>query len=201
MSTIDYREFAQLSDPFIDRALRLKLSSRPDWFSFRSARRLSRGDLPIEMAEPLHFRRNEGNQPMDFLWTSYPPLRCVSNRVVSILEANEFTGWSTYPVTVYDNANQRLPDYHGFAITGSGGSFQSELSKKVTLEHPWGGTAEVYKGFFFGPTEWDGTDVFLVDGKIIVKARVQQVFMEAEVSNVKFTPLVEVEVPVSLFKA
>ena len=36
----------------------------------------------------------------------------------ALLEENGITGWSTYPIEVYDRKGNSLPDYHGFAITG-----------------------------------------------------------------------------------
>ena len=56
----------------------------------------------------------------------------------------------------------------------------------------------MYKGFYFDESQWDGSDIFLVGGHKVVTLPVQKAFKRAKVSNVRFTPLMEVEIDVYL---
>jgi len=84
--------------------------------------------------EPVAFKAYMGGSPADFLWTGFPPLFCVSQRVIDLLEENQFTGWSTYPVEVYDRHGGKLPGYHDFAITGS--AVRRDLSRSQIITKP-----------------------------------------------------------------
>jgi hypothetical protein len=198
-STFDYRQFHQLGDPFARQALRLELAPDSKWMDPSKASDLAWGRLAAT-EEVLRLRGYMGGQPRDFLWSGFPPLVCVSQRVVSLLEENGFSGWSTYPVEVCDRRGLRLPDYGGFAVIGRGGRFIPALSKKVARSQPRGTPYEVYVGKYFDPAAWDGSDIFRVQGSIVVIEKVAKKLKRSKVTNIRLTPIPEVEIPAVLYE-
>jgi hypothetical protein len=127
-------------------------------------------------------------------------LVCISERVRSLLLSGGYTGWGEYPVTVLDRKGNELPGYSGLAVTGRGGKRDRTRSSVVLkpAPTPGGRPFEVYRGLYFSEEDWDGSDLFLVRGFIVVSHRVRDTLSSAKVSNIKLTPLTEVEIDVSL---
>lgn len=96
----------------------------------------------------------------------------------------------------------RLPEYFGFAVTGRGGESKRDRSEVVTKPPPvpGGKPYQVYKGLYFDESQWDGSDIFLVDAKIVVTKAVRDAFKQSKISNVLFTCLIDVETDVLLDK-
>lgn len=118
---------------------------------------------------------------------------------LDLLRENKFTGWSTYPVEVYGRKGEYLPDYYGFAITSDAGKIDKSRSPIITKPPyvPGGKPPRVYKGVFFDERKWDGSDFFrLFASFIIVTRSVRDAFKRAKISNVRFTPLSEMELHV-----
>jgi len=145
-----------------------------------------------------------GGSPDDFLWAGLTPLVCISQRVVDLLEENQFTGWSTYPVEVYDRHGEKLPGYHGLAITGSAGREDLSRSQIITkpARTPTSKPYDVYRGLYFDESKWDGSDIFCILGTStkVVTQSVQAAFVRAKVNNVRFERLTEVETSVAMHR-
>lgn len=194
MSTFDYAQFYSLSDPFGTQALRLARHASSKWLDGKMAVKLANGGT-VQYNRELKLCSRSGRRPLPFLWTEFPPIVCISNRVTDLFQKNRITGWSTYPVTITDRDEQPLLDYFGFAVNGRAGNFKRELSTVTKIEHPWGSVVDVYMGFFFNPTDWDGSDIFRLSGKIVVTQKVQQLLRKERISNVEFTSLIDIETP------
>ncbi len=67
---------------------------------------------------------------------------------------------------------------------------------------PGGEPFDVYKGLYFYEEDWDGSDIFWVSsfGGTIVTEKVKKIFKQAKVTNVKLSPLPEIELQVLLDK-
>lgn len=196
MTSLDFQSLYRLSDPLANSPLRL--APDPEWADHEKSTRLFRGKwAPLT---PVVLRTSMGGQPRDFLWTTFPPLLCVSQTVVDLLERQKLTGWSTYPVEVHGREGQPLTGYHGFAITGRGGSRDRSRSEIIIKPPPAprGKSYQVYKGLYFDESQWDGSDIFLVDGRKVVTQQVCDEFRRAKVTNVRFTSLTDVETDVYL---
>ena len=61
---------------------------------------LSRGESQTK--RPIQFDAAQGSKATNILWTQLVTPVCVSGRVIRILSENEVSGWSTYPVEVFD---------------------------------------------------------------------------------------------------
>lgn len=188
---IDFSRFFYLTDPGATRPLRLGLagehSSIPDWFA------LARGKS--QPSHPVQFRRHSGAALADFIWTAAPPLLCVSERVPAILREHDVKGWGTYDVTITDRNNQPVPGYCGFAVHSFAGNLDFSSSQIVTVPPriPTGKAIEHYIGFTFDLTRWDGSDIFYVDGFMIVTDKVKTIFKRNHVTNVRLIPIFDVE--------
>ncbi len=107
----------------------------------------------------------------------------------------------TYPVEVYGRKGEPLPGYHGFAVTGSECRRDRSRSQILTKQAvPGGRPFQVYKGLYFYEEDWDDSDIFEVSscGGTVVTEKVYKIFKKAKVTNVRFTPLPEVEIRVFL---
>ena len=192
---LDFHKFYELSDPLANRPLRLRLTTESQWLSVEQQVMLSKGRLTLEA--PLKLEAFMGGQAADFLWSGHITLVCVSSRVIDLLRNYDCTGWSTYPVEVYDRKGDLLPDYHGFAITGP--ECKRDKSRSQIIEKPIPGLPErrtkVYKGLYFHEKCWDGSDFFWIhylNAKIITE-KVYRLFKENKVRNIRMIPLPEVE--------
>ncbi len=157
---------------------------------------LSRGRL--KTMTPIQFDAAQGVEFADFLWTQLVTPVCVSEKVIQLLRDNQITGWSTYPVEVYDQDGNLYSHYHGLAVTGPVCEADYSHSTVVTKPPPTpnGRSYDVYRGLHFEENEWDGSDMFWVGGVRVVVDRVRTVFEQCKASNVRFTSLTEREVRV-----
>lgn len=197
ISDVEFHQFYRMSDPLANRPLRLDIDSS---VSGEMAWQLSRGELMPD--QPIRFTAAMGGQPAPILWTRFPPLVCIHQRVVEVLSEHNFTGRATYPVDVYGRKGEPIPDYHGFAVTGRGGKRDISRSKLITKPPPveGGQPYQVYLGLYFHPEQWDGSDIFLVDNSCVVCETVVKAFKRAKISNVRFTPLPEDELDVIIYQ-
>ena len=157
---------------------------------------LSRGKS--KTLEPIQFDAAQGFEFSDFLWTQLVTPVCVSEQVIKLLRDNHISGWSTYPVEVYDQDGILHSCYHGLAVTGAVCEADYSLSTVVTKPPPTpnGRSYDVYRGLYFKEDEWDGCDMFWVGGVRVVVDSVRKIFEQSKVGNVSFTPLTEREIRV-----
>ena len=157
---------------------------------------LSRGESQIK--EPIQFDAAQGSKATDILWTQLVTPVCVSGRIIRILHENKVSGWSTYPVEVFDPEGELLPDYHGLVVTGA--VCDADYSRSAVIAKPppapRGKSYDVYKGLYFDENQWDGSDMFWVGGVRVVVEEVKRVLEQNGVENLAFTPLAEREIRV-----
>jgi hypothetical protein len=199
MSEVNYLEFFLFEDPFSSRWLRVK--PLPEFVNNELARILAFGSS--KPSKPVVFRGYMGGPVADILRTGLPPYLCMSQRVLDILEKNQFTGWSTYPVEVFDRKGNILIGYYGLAVTSYAGD--RDLTRSTIIDKgpivKGGKPYKVYKGLFFDETKWDGSDFFRIgNGNIIVSKVVKDVFNKAKIRNVKFVALCDEETNTAIFK-
>jgi len=193
------KNFYELYDPLATRPLRLSILEHNNWVTSHYVWELFRGRVSLE--QPLRLGIHSGSQLFHFLWSAFPPIVCVSTFVVELFRSNGVTGWMTYPVEVYGKTGELLPGYHGFAVTGGECRRDRSRSQIITKQAiPGGKPFGVYIGLYFHEEDWDGSDIFRVSssGGTIVTEKVKQILKKSKVSNVRLTPLPEVEIQVLL---
>jgi hypothetical protein len=196
---IYYDILFRLYDPFANRPLRLSPRDQ-NWLHSEQIDLLFKGEW--QPPEPIVLRASTGEELKDFLWTDYPPIVCISDRVKDLLLNNQFTGWSIYPVTVYDREGNQLFNYSGFSVKSSVGNLEIDRSPIINKlpvvigGQPW----KVYKGMFFNEKKWDGSNIFRIEKSFIIITRdVQIIFKHAKVTNIKLQTLSEVELNTAIF--
>jgi hypothetical protein len=155
--------------------------------STRDAFGLTRGERTPK--KPIVLQWYMGRRiPGDFVWTSIAVLDIVSDKVVSVLRKNFCSGWSTYPVRLYDHAGNLVTGFHGLSVHGRCGPRQPERS--IPVEKDQGsGPRTVYRGLFFDESAWDGSDVFAPSdgtGFVFVLERVRDLLLQAKVKGSRF---------------
>ncbi len=151
---------------------------------------VDRGEVVPE--EPIPVRHDAGGKPRDVIWTTWGIPVVVSDRVVGLLQTHGFTGWTTYPVTLHDKHGELVGGYHGLATTGRCGPIDYSRSEPLIVKIPGDREALGYRGKYFDPESWDGSDFFVPSvgggGRFVVGA-VKDAFESAKIRNVDFERL------------
>lgn len=189
----EFSSFYRISDPFSSYAIRLKLSQKGIW--------AQNGTIAYQVlvnkykydSFPLAFTRHSGKDCTDVLWSTMVHLFCTSSRLNQLLGQNKISGWTTYPVEVDFDLDDC--EIFGFSITGPELSYAPEYSETIRKAIPGRSVYRtMQKGLFFDKSDWDGSDFFLVSGFVVGTQKVYELFKQATVRNVLFTPLSEVEI-------
>jgi hypothetical protein len=159
--------------------------------------KLSRGENVPD--KPILFRHYMGRKtPLDVIGTSYGTL-IFSSEILSLLENQNITGWTTYPVTVYGAEGEVYKDYAGFSVIGRCGPIKKELSTKQTMPPrvPWAKPYEAYIGYYFDLDTWDGSDIFVPEGtySFLTIEKVKNLFVKHKFKNIYFDSITEMENP------
>lgn len=133
--------------------------------------------------------------PQDVIRATIAAPIVISARVLKVLRDGSFSGWRTYPINLIGKKGDLVGGYHGLAVHGRCGTINNSQSTKFHKIMP-GGAFTWWRGLYFDPATWDGSDLFMPAGDvgwIFVVAAVKRAFEQAEVKNVTFTPLAHVE--------
>ena len=150
--------------------------------------------------DPIVFEIESGVQTTDFIWTEFPWLKCVSERVIDLLRTNNISGWSTFPIELRAKNGQIVPGYHGFTVLPFVGPMDLSRSQVVISPLPSGKPRKMYKGLFFDENKWDGSDFIRIQAAFTaVTERVKRLFLKNGVSNIMLTSLSEVELSYAAF--
>ena len=177
----------RLGDPVLNAHFRGRMEAESD-----TLLDVDRGEMIPE--QPIPVRHDAGGKPRDVIWTTWAIPVVVSERVIDLLRASGFTGWATYPVTVYDRDGATLDGYRGLSTSGRCGPLDYSRSEPVSVPVPGGGEGLQYRGKYFDPASWDGSDFFLPSsgfGGRFVVAAVKRAFEDAKIRNVDFERLSE----------
>src|ERR1700761_4342310 len=85
---------------------------------------------------PVIFKQKYGTRTDDIIRTGTAILFLISDKMRSVLEDNQFTGWKTFEVKILDKENKEITGYHGLSITGRCGPIdynKSEIIEKRTV--------------------------------------------------------------------
>jgi hypothetical protein len=189
---VDYSKVYLFDDPREEEAMRAEIAGHSEFDAFEL---LHKGGEIVK--EPVWFKYDSGGEAEDVIYTQSILTYLVSEKIVSILEDSKFTGWSTYPINLYDEKLNNLTGYVGLSITGKASTVDKERSIREKLELPDVNNSKLYSqrvGVYFEEDEYDGSDFFTPSGSgmIIVSEGVVKAFEKNEVTNAKFIPCNEV---------
>lgn len=133
--------------------------------------------------------------PGDVIWTTLAVPILLSERVVGLMRDLELTGWDVIPVELRGKHGESLPTYYFLSVRGRCGPIDNNRSVRFETNMP-GGVYPRWRGIYFDPATWDGSDLFTSScdvAWVFVVDEVKKAFEKAKVQNVLFTPLNEVE--------
>lgn len=145
--------------------------------------------------------------PGDVIWTTYAAPLIVHDRVLEILRTLGATGWTTFPVEVLNKVGEPVAPYHGLGISGRCGVVDLTRSPIELREYP-GGWVPHFKGHYFIPDTWDGSDLFMeapdaTDRRTthrFVTRRVKEALDRAKVRNLSLTCLPDLNVDATVYR-
>jgi hypothetical protein len=180
-----------MESPLSDQAFRgdMEVQSHNEALALTRAEQAPKSDIVV--------RHSMGRRPTDVVWLTFSAPVIFHNRVIDLLIAKGFSGWSTYPVIIYGRRGEVFKGYSGFGFRGRCGPLDDSRSEAVEREFP-GGKFRVLKGLFFDPASWDGSDFFMSSdgsGHKFVTQAVRNCFEEAKVDQMRLERLTEVERP------
>lgn len=178
-----------LSEPGTSRAFRADLLLSTD-----EAFSITRHELLRD--DPVVARWQMGaKSPMDVIWTGFAAPLLISDRIVDLLKEIGARGWSTYNVRLSGKHGEAITGYSGLSVHGRCGPIDNSKSIEIARRFP-GGIFPSWKGLYFEPQTWDGSHTFMSTGKegwIFVVDKVKDAFEKANVKNIDFRRLDEVE--------
>ncbi len=136
---------------------------------------------------PLFFEQIKGRKWTDVLNPSSVSLHLVSNRFVQLLEANKITGYTTFPVRLFNKQREEVFQYSGLSITGRCDKIDWDKSPVITKRLvPHGPECEFYNGASISFQNYIPTNWFLPETSlsIIVTEKLKLIIDEYNISNV-----------------
>lgn len=148
---------------------------------------------------PIHYSVTSGNTPYSVLSSGSTFLPLIHNDVFEGIACNGFTGWKLTGAYL-ENAQRNLAEeYSLLMVTGRSGPCDLTLSQEIDESESElvavPGFSKKARGYIFDYDTWDGAD-FFVTGKSplpIVTEQVVEFFKETEVTNVRFTNILDSE--------
>jgi hypothetical protein len=199
---INYQNLFHLSDPLANQPYRITtVESQKSWINSKMVFLLFTGQM--QPSEPVILKPAMGGRPMDILWSDFPPILCVSQKIIDLFNKNKFKGWGTYPVKIYDKQDVLLPGYYGFSVISTVGEYDVSRSKIIVKPPPIpkGKPMEMYKGLYFDESKWDGSDIFRVEAaRIIITKAVKDALQKEKIRNIELEPLDEYETLTFMYK-
>lgn len=156
-----------------------------------SSRDLHRGRFRPN--QPLVMRHNVGGPLRDVVITGYADPNVVSQAFVDALTTAGCSGWSLFPVTVYDKEGVIANGFHGFQVVGECGPVDWRRSQPVPVQLP-GGVFPRLKGMYFAVETWDGSDVFgqTDTGFVFMTEKAVLALRRSRISNMDAEPIDDV---------
>lgn len=150
----------------------------------------------FSLAGPVRAHWSSGAQiPKDVIWTELASPMIISQRLVDTLRDAGMVGWGTYPLSLQGKDGSEIPGYHGLYIHGRCGGIDNSRSVQVSKQLP-GGVFPAWRGLYFDPSSWDGSDLFMPEGKlgwVFATDRLRRLLQRERYSNLVFTQLSSVE--------
>jgi hypothetical protein len=144
-------------------------------------------------SQPLPVRHNVGGPLRDVVITGWAVPVVVSQAFIDALAAAGCTGWSTFPVVVFDKQGDAVRGFHGFQVVGLCGAIDWRRSQPVPVQLP-GGVFPRLRGMYFEDGTWDGSDVFgpAEKGFTFVSERAASALRRSKISNMDLEPIEDV---------
>ena len=133
---------------------------------------------PSLLIKNNNFKVDKGNKEFDLIEYCDPVNFAISDRLKSVLEDNNITGWSSYPINV-DGIEKR---YYGLHIIGKGGAVTNRDED---------GDVPMFEPVKFNQKNWDGSDIFYLEdtGIKVCTQKVKDILDNEGITNIEIKPL------------
>ena len=182
-----FNNLFHLSDPLANRPFRGSVEDKGLDRLFRGGR--SPG-VPTDIGWLM------GGQPLNVIWTGDPAVVLLHESLLEQLEVHRITGWRAYPVRLHGRDEQEVEGYAGLSITGRCGELKDDLSEQVIDQTPFDELELRFKGRYFDPSTWDGSDFFTPSTPTYYRfltRRARRALARAGIKNVRFVPLTDIK--------
>jgi hypothetical protein len=146
---------------------------------------------------PVQFKQEYGKRLEDVLNTGCAYFYIISDKMKTVLEDNQLTGWQTFPIQIFDKKGNEIHGYHGFSTLGRSGTKDYTKSEIIEKQHIADGPFwKYYKGYQIDLGSWDGSDFFLPQGYrgTIVTERAAEAMKKAKLTNVVLENIADIEI-------
>ena len=121
------------------------------------------GEFPNGKPEKFIQMPSAAETKKGLILNGYANFHLFHKSLIEAFKESGFTGWSAYPVSLYCKNGDIDKDYYAFSITGKAGDFDINKCEKAEIRKNDGSywwIHRYYKGVYFDPETWDGSDVF-----------------------------------------
>ena len=144
------------------------------------------------MYDTIIFKQKGGEVLYDLIITGFGGLYILSDNVYETLIKNGVTGWSTYPIEIFDKSGFSVDGYQGLSVTGKCGKLDE--SKSIIISKISKGQAiNLRKGLYFDKASWDGSDIFSPEGSMHTFVTERVVNLLSKFSNMVFDNIKDIE--------
>jgi hypothetical protein len=188
-----------LDDPVANRPYRGKV----DWHDMSVE--VSRAELAPRGTLSVGWAMGSAT-PSEIIWTTSLAV-IVHARIIDIFDRNGFTGWTTHPVQVSSKSGELIHDYFVLGISGRCGPVDLSRSAIELREYP-GGWVPHFRGHYFAPDTWDGSDLFMhspdalgnVSLARFITDPVRKALKRAAIPNLRIDRLTDITADVAVYK-
>jgi hypothetical protein len=182
-----FSNFFVVEDPDFKKNYRGQIVKESD-----STLRLLRADYKTEHLDIKHLEGS--NEPSSLFWNMVNEPFCVNHALVDTFREANITGWTVTPTTVLTKLGEKtLDNYFAVSVTGRTNVIDYLKTDIVFKQFP-GGQFPHFKGLYFDPESWDGTDIFMarpdIEGQssafIYVTKKFVDIFNNNKVKNIGF---------------
>ena len=145
-------------------------------------------EYPKYIEFPVLFRVTDGAKLSDIVSMRYIGMSIlVSDRLVTLLQQNNITGWATYPIRLMGKRGDEISGYRGFTVTGRAGAI-AELVPEKEIVYECRNRFRQWER-----SSWDGSDFAHIKGryKTICSERVRNIIKDSLIKGFYFDPLEE----------
>jgi hypothetical protein len=124
-----------------------------------------------------NFRIEDGNELNDIVQFADSSNFAISEKLKSILEINQITGWSCFPIKI-NGINEK---YYAFQnLSKAGKILNLDEINNYTTKHR-----------IFDLKTWDGSDIFNLDNTLInvISSKVKEILELSKITNAEIVPL------------
>ena len=176
-----------MSDPLLNRYFRASFEQEDyDLVAKTGYNLIPKPEEPIQLVWGMG-----GRVPSDVVWpmAAKPPF--VSSKVVELLHSYDITGWDICPTQITDRNGELHTNYHRLMIVARCGPIDWTKGERFWHTEHW--RAWAYRGGWFDPESWEGSDLFcpVNSGFILASERVVNVCQRAKIRNLLFQRLTE----------